>query len=120
MGDVISPYRYLESECQTGRARLFPVALSDRSRGSGHKLEHRKFHTNMRKNLFILRVMEHWNVLPRENVVSPLEIFKTHLGSFLCGESALARDWTRRSLEVPSNPYSSVIKIEEMQSMKKD
>lgn len=52
MGDVISPYRYLESECQTGRARLFPVALSDRSRGSGHKLEHRKFHTNMRKKLF--------------------------------------------------------------------
>ena len=70
MGDVISPYRYLESECQTGRARLFPVALSDRSRGSGHKLEHRKFHTNMQENFCMVRVIELWNSLPRE-VVEP-------------------------------------------------
>jgi len=35
----------------------------------------------MRKNFFPLRVMEHWNRLPREVVESPsLEIFKTRLG----------------------------------------
>ena len=83
MGDVISPYRYLESECQTGRARLFPVALSDRSRGSGHKLEHRKFHTNMRKNLFILRVMEHWNKWSTGIVELSLEIFIQGLSGHL-------------------------------------
>jgi len=34
----------------------------------------------MRKNFFPLRVMEHWNRLPREVVESPsLEIFKTRL-----------------------------------------
>jgi len=29
-------------------------------------LEHRKFHTNMRKNFFMVVVTEHWNRLPRE------------------------------------------------------
>jgi len=34
----------------------------------------------MRKNFFTLRVIEHWNRLPREVVESPsLEIFKTRL-----------------------------------------
>ncbi|KFQ12031.1 hypothetical protein N330_01757, partial [Leptosomus discolor] len=52
---------------------------------NGHKLEHRKFRLNMRKNFFTLRVAEHWNRLPREAVESPsLEIFKTRLDMILC------------------------------------
>jgi len=58
---------------------------SNRTRGNGHKLKHKKFQVNTVKKLFILRVMEHWNRLPRWAVESPsLEIFKTHLDEVLC------------------------------------
>jgi len=61
------------------------VVPSDRTRGNRHKLKHRKFLVNMRKNFFPLRVTEHWNRLPREVMESPsLEIFKTLLDTVLC------------------------------------
>jgi len=61
------------------------VVPSNRTRGNRHKLKQRMFHLNMRKkNIFTLRVTEHWNRLPRGVVESPsLEIFKTCLDEFL-------------------------------------
>ena len=64
-GDLISGSKYLKGGCQEDGARLFSVVPSNRTTGNGHKLKHRKFRLNMRKNFFPLRVTEPWNRLPR-------------------------------------------------------
>jgi len=84
-GDLINAYKYLKGGCQGDGAKLFSVVPKNRTRGNGHKLKHRKFQLDMRKNFFPLRVTEPWNRLPRGVVESPsLEIFKTRLDKVLC------------------------------------
>jgi len=66
-------------------ARLISVVPSDRIRGNGHKLKHRKFYLYTSKKFFTFRVAEHWIRLPREVVESPSqEISKTRLDKVLC------------------------------------
>lgn len=43
---------------QRDLADHFSVVCGDGTRGNGHMIEHKKFRTNMRKNLFMVRVTE--------------------------------------------------------------
>jgi len=108
-GDLRNAYKYLKGGCQEDGARLFSVVPSDRTRSNKHKLKQTKFHLNMRKNLFPLRVTEPWSRLPSEVVESPsLEIFKTRLDAVLCslavGDPALAGGLDYMTHRVPFQP----------------
>lgn len=55
-GDLINAYKYPKNIDPENGAKLFMMMPNNRTRGSWHKLEHRKCHLNKRKNFLTLRM----------------------------------------------------------------
>lgn len=89
-GDLINVHKFLMGGFQEDEVRHFSVVPSDRTRGKGHKMQHRKFCLSMSKKFFTVMVTEHWSRLSREAVEAPsVEVFQSCLDPIL-GDPARA------------------------------
>ncbi|KFQ37036.1 hypothetical protein N331_11017, partial [Merops nubicus] len=70
-GDLIATFQYLKGAYKKAGEGLFTRIWSDRMRGKGFKLEKGRFRLDVRKKFFNMRVIDHWNRLPRQVVEAP-------------------------------------------------
>ncbi|KFQ63782.1 hypothetical protein N334_12916, partial [Pelecanus crispus] len=83
-GDLIAALQYLKEAYRKDGENLFNKACCDRTRNNGFKLKKNRFRLDIRKKFFTMRVVRHWNRLPREVVEAPsLATFKVRLDGAL-------------------------------------
>jgi len=80
LGDLIAAFQYLKRAHRKGGENIFSRACCNRTRRNGFKLREGTFRLDIRKKFLTMRVVKHWNRLPREVVEAPsLETFKARL-----------------------------------------
>ncbi|GAB0179268.1 mitochondrial enolase superfamily member 1 [Grus japonensis] len=83
-GDIIAACQFLKGAYRKAGEGLFIRGCSDRTRGNGLKLKEGRFRLDVRKKFCTVRVVRHWNRLPRGAVDAPsLAVFKTRLDGAL-------------------------------------
>jgi len=83
-GDLIAAFQYLKGAYRKDGENIFSRACCGGTRSNGSKLREGRFRLNIRKIFFTMRVVKHWNRLPRGVVEFPsLETFKTRLDGAL-------------------------------------
>ncbi|GAB0183146.1 hypothetical protein GRJ2_000779900 [Grus japonensis] len=83
-GDLPAAFQYLKGAYKKDEDRLFSRACCNRTRGNGLKLKEDRFRLDIRKKFFTMRVVKHWDRLPREVVDTPsLETFTVRLDGAL-------------------------------------
>jgi len=70
-GHFIAAFRYLKGAYKKAGEGLFTRACSDSTGGNGFTMKEGRFRLDIRKKFFTLRVVRHWNTLPRGAVEAP-------------------------------------------------
>ena len=83
-GDLYSGLPVLKGGYRKDGEGLLIRGCRDRMRGYGFKWKESRFRLDIRKKFFTVRVVRHWNRLPREAVAAPsLAVFKARLDGAL-------------------------------------
>ncbi|KAK4829869.1 hypothetical protein QYF61_007261 [Mycteria americana] len=110
--DLIAAFQYFKGSYKKDGDKLFSRACSNRTRGNGFKLEEGRFRLDRRKKFFTVRVVKHWNRLPREVVDAPsLETLKVRLDgalSNLIGGCRCSPNSTSTDVELSFSPGAVV------------
>ena len=81
---MIAAFQYLKGSYRKEGDRLFSRVCGDRTRGNGFKLKGNRFRLDIRKKPLTVRLVRHWNMLPRDVVDALLlKTFKARLDQIL-------------------------------------
>jgi len=78
-GEHVAAFQYLKVAYKKIGEGFLTRACSDSERGNGFKLKEGRFRLDIRRKRFTMRVVRHWDMLPRDMDGPSLEEFKARL-----------------------------------------